>query len=129
MLKILENVEFLTRLGKGGVGIGGDSKAGLDGCEDDKSEVDDSKVGDDKVGKKVQKLLKSKNLSKSKKTVGSDFFTPKAKPAFTKLRQAFVKAPILYHFDLERHIRIETNVSSYAIGGVVSQLTLDNLGQ
>ena len=72
---------------------------------------------------------KSKNLSKSKKTVGSDFLTLGAKLVFTKLRQAFLKALILYHFNSERHIRIETDVLTYAIGGVFSQLTLDDLGQ
>ena len=50
------------------------------------------------------------------------FFTPKAKLAFTQLRQIFVEALILYHFNLESHIRIETNTSGYTIGGVISQL-------
>ncbi len=45
------------------------------------------------------------------------------------MRQTFVKAPILNHFDPERHIRIETDASGYAIGGILSQLTPDNLGQ
>ena len=45
------------------------------------------------------------------------------------MRQAFLKAPILHHFDPERHIRIETDASGYAIGGVLSQLTSDNSGQ
>ena len=65
-------------------------------------------------------------MSKSKKIIRSEFLTPGARLAFTQLRQAFIKAPILYQFDLERHIRIETNVSSYAISGVFSQLTLDD---
>ena len=30
---------------------------------------------------------------------------------------------MLYHFDPESHIRIETDVSGYAIGGVLSQLS------
>ena len=49
--------------------------------------------------------------------------------AFTKLRQVFIKALIFYHFNPECDIRIEMDASSYAIGGVLSQLTLDNLGQ
>ena len=48
---------------------------------------------------------------------------------FTEFRQAFFKASILHHFDLKRHIRIETDVSGYAIDGVLSQLTSDDLGQ
>ena len=110
---------------KGGDGVGGHRKAGrggskINGSKIDDVEVDGGEVEVDKGGKKVRNSSKSKNLSKSKKTVGSDFFTPRAKLAFTQLRQAFLKAPILYHFDPERHIQIETDVSSYAIGGVFS---------
>ena len=80
-----------------------------------------------------------RNLSKSKKskkaksgiqtrlgTTGKPtFLTLDARKAFNQLRQAFTKAPILQHFDPECHIRIETNASGYAIGGVLSQLTSD----
>ncbi len=45
------------------------------------------------------------------------------------MRQAFLEAPILNHFDPERHIRIETDASSYAIGGVLSQLASDDSGR
>ena len=61
--------------------------------------------------------------------VGLDFFTPAAKLAFTKLRQAFLKASIFHHFDPECHIWIETDTLSYAIGEIFSQLTLDDLGR
>ena len=114
---------------KSGVGVGGDNRAGcgqseIDGSRMDNVEVDGGEIEVDKVVKKVQ------NSSKSKKTIRSlDFFTPGAKLAFTKLRQAFIKALILYHFDPEYHIRIETDVSGYTIGGVLSQLTSNNLGQ
>ena len=57
------------------------------------------------------------------------FFTTNARRAFTKLRQAFVEAPILNYFDLEYHIWIEIDALGYAIGGILSQLTLDNLCQ
>ena len=57
------------------------------------------------------------------------FFTTDIERAFTKWRQAFVKVSILTHFDLERHIQIETNALGYAIGGILSQLTLDNLSR
>ena len=117
---------------KGVVGVGGGSKAGRDrsginGSEIDDVEVDGGEVEVDEVGKKGWKTSKSKNSSKSKKAVGpSDFLTTGAKLAFTELRQAFLKAPILHHFDPERHIRIETDVSGYAIGGVLSQLTSES---
>ena len=115
---------------KGGDGVGGDSRAGRDGSDGngmDDVEVDGSEVEVDEVGKKARKTSKSKNLSKSQKTVGSDFLTPRANLAFTELRQAFLKAPVLHHFDLDCHIRIETDALGYAIGGVLNQLTLDDL--
>ena len=71
---------------------------------------------------------KIENLScgtKVKKNSGTDFLTSKAKKAFRHLQKIFTKAPILRHFDLERHIRIETNASKYTISGVHSQMSLD----
>ncbi len=68
--------------------------------------------------------FRAKNLGQS-----GSFLTADARKAFTKLRQAFVEAPILNHFDPERHIRIETDTSGYAIDGILSQLTLEDLGQ
>ena len=71
-------------------------------------------------------LVKSKNhdfpLNFRNRKTRTDFFTPKARLVFTQLRQTFIKAPILYYFDLECHIRIKTDASGYAIGGVSSQL-------
>ena len=55
----------------------------------------------------------------------SCFLTPAAKIAFAQLKQAFTEAPILRHFDPERHIRLETDASGYAIGGVLSQLDIE----
>ena len=37
---------------------------------------------------------------------------------FSKLRQAFLKALILYYFDPKRNIWIETDLSGYAISEV-----------
>ena len=115
-----------AKLRKGGVRVGGDSRARRCGSEIDRSGIDDVEINGgeievDEIGKKIQKLSKSKNLSKSKKTVrSSDFLTFGAKLAFTKLKQMFSKIPIFHHFDLEHHIRIETNISGYAIVGVFS---------
>ena len=118
MLKTLSTKSAEPR--KGVVGVGGGSRAGrdrggIDGSEMNDVEVDGGEVEVDEVGKKARKTSKSKNSSKSK-TVGSDFLTPGAKLAFTKLRQAFLKAPILHHFDPERHIRIKTDTLGYTIG-------------
>ena len=135
MLKTLGNTESMTRPKESGVGIDGNNKVERnDRCKNDGSEiggneVDGGEIGDNKIGKKGQKISKSKKSSKSKKTVRSlDFLTQKARLAFTILRQAFVKAPILHHFDPKRYIRVKMDTSSYAIGGILSQLTLDDLG-
>ena len=91
------------------VNVAEDTKAGVGG-------------GDrkDKIGRRS---LRFQNLS------GANYLTPKARLAFTILRQALIKALILKHFDPECLMRIETNASGFAIGRVLSQLTLDNLSQ
>ena len=71
---------------------------------------------------RVDQALNEK-LSKSKNPA---FLTANARQAFIQLRQGFTEAPILSHFDPERHIRIETDTSGYAIGSVLSQLTSDS---
>ena len=111
-----------------------DSRARRNGSKLDGSQIDDNEVSggkvNDEVGNKDQKTSKSKKLSKYKKTVGSsDFLTPRARLAFNKLRQVFVKAWILQHFNPERYIRFETNVLEYTIDRVLSQLISDNLGR
>ncbi len=89
-------------------------------------------------GQKGQKMAKSKKWIRAKKVKASraknlgqsgSFLTSEAKKAFTKLRQAFVETPILNHFDPERHIRIKTDASGYAIGGILSQRTSDDSGR
>ena len=118
MLKTLSTKSAKPR--KGELRVGSDSRAGraqskFDGSGMDNVEVDGGEVEVDEFEKKVQKS------SKSKKTVRStDFFTLGAKLAFTKLRQVFIKVPILYHFDPKRYISVETDVSGYAIIGVLS---------
>ena len=79
----------------------------------------------------------NKNLSKKLRNVKSGiqihikttgkptFLTPGAKKVFNQLRQAFIEALIFQHFDLECHIRIETNTSGYVIDRILSQLTYD----
>ncbi len=88
---------------------------------------------------KGQETAKSKNWIRAEKSEASrakdfssqsgSFLTSKARKTFTNLKQEFVEAPILNHFDPECHIRIETDTSSYAIGEIFSQLTLDDLGR
>ena len=112
MLKTLGSTESLTRLREDVVEIRYDSRAGHDGSKLNQSGINDSEIDggevDDEFRKKGQKMSKSKKSSKSKKTVRFlDFLIPGAKLVFTKLRQAFFKALILYHFNPEHHIRIE----------------------
>ena len=97
---------------------------------------DGSKRVEPKTGRsESQKSAKSRKSSKSGKISsksenspnfgatesGPSFLTPEARSAFNHLRLAFTEAPILRHFDPECHIRIETDASGYAIGGVLSQ--------
>ena len=70
----------------------------------------------------VKRSPRSKNLNRA-----TDYLTRDARQAFTQLRQMFTKVLILWHFNPECHIRIETDVLGYAIDSVLSQLT--NLGQ
>ena len=89
---------------------GGDSRA-------DETVVNLSK------NEKSKKLTRVPNI----RAMGEpNFLIPDAKNAFNYLRLAFIKAPILRHFDLESHIRIEIDASGYAIGRVLSQLNLDS---
>ena len=118
-----------------GVGNGEVDRFGIDknGVEHAKKSRKLSKSGKSKSEKtsKSQNLAKSgKKLSKSGNSTNFDatedgpkFLTPDARTAFNRLRLAFTEAPILRHFDSEYHIRIETDASGYAIGGVLSQLT------
>ena len=100
MLKTLSTK--LAEQRKSGVGVNSDSRAGRDGIDNIK--VNGGETGDNEIRKKGQKTSKSKNLSKSKKIIGLAFLTLRARLAFTKLRQAFVKVVILLHFNPECHI-------------------------
>ena len=84
--------------------------------------VDNDKViggsGDSKTVRNLsRKLTCIPNIGATEE---SNLLTSNAKKAFNHLKLAFIKAPILQYFDLESHIRIETDVSGYAIGGVLS---------
>ena len=95
----------------------------------------DNEVVDDGASKVYETIM---NLSKNKKfrkltrmpNIGAirepNFLTFNAKKAFNHLRLVFIKASIFQHFDLEIHICIQTDVSSYIIGKVLGQLNLDS---
>ena len=89
------------------------------------------KLGDDD-NEIVKDGNKADNKNSSKKTKNTNFeiqthigakreptfLTPGIKEIFNQLRQAFTKARILRHFDLECHIWIETNPLGNVIRGV-----------
>ncbi len=47
---------------------------------------------------------------------------PEMECAFRRLQQAFTTAPVLVHFDPDKLIRLETDLSGFAIAGILSQL-------
>ena len=98
---------------------GNDEVVGGGGGKADETVVDSSTSNN-------EKSRKSTRVPNIGATGEPNFLTPNAKEAFNHLRLAFIKAPILRHFDSESHIRIETDASGYAIGGVLSQLNLDS---
>ena len=115
-----------------------DGNSEVDGFDGD--DMEHAKKSEKSKGQKLAKSQKSSKSEKSKgekskklpksgnspnfdaKNTGPNFLTPEARSAFNRLRLAFTEAPILRHFDPECHIRIETDASGYAIGGVLSQL-------
>ena len=120
MLKTTRSIESVASLEETKDGVGGDNMINV---------VGGGEVTNPTKGKNPAKTTKSKILVKSKnhdfpksrpEEAGTGFFTPKARLAFTRLRQAFVKAPIFYYFNPENHIRIETDALGYAIGSILS---------
>jgi hypothetical protein len=59
--------------------------------------------------------------SSAGKRCGEPFLNPPALAAFLTLKEAFTKAPLLIHFDPEKHIKVETDASVNAGSGTLSQ--------
>ena len=86
--------------------------------------------------KKSEKMSKSQNLAKSRKKLsksrnstnfnateaGPKFLNPNTRTAFNHLWLAFTRTLILWHFNPKCYIWIETDISDYAISGVLNQL-------
>ena len=104
-----------------GFGVGGNGVEHAKKSGKSKSEKTSKSRNSAKSGKKLSKSGNSTNFDATED--GPKFLTPDARTAFNHLRLAFTEAPILWHFDPECHIWIETDASGYAIGGVLSQLT------
>ena len=128
MLKTTKSTESAAKLKKTKAGLGSNSI--VDNGEVI-NQINSIKRKNQAKTTKSKILIKSKNhdfsLNSKNMEAKPDFLIPKARLAFTKLKQAFVEAPILYHFDPKYHIRILINVSGYVIGGILSQLTSNEL--
>ena len=126
MLKTLSTKSIEPK--KDVVKVGGDNK---EEHRDRAEPVGIYEFGGNKINDEIDNEVgKNQKMSKSKKIIiFSDFFISGAKLAFTKFKQAFFKTPIFYHFDLEHHIWIETDVSGYTISEIFNQLILNNLSQ
>ena len=122
MLKITKSTVSAVNLKEIESKVGGNSVVGKSviGCGEAINQISSTNQA---------KITKSKIFinNKSVKT-GPGFLTFGARLVFTQLRQAFVETLILHHFDPEYNISIETDASSYAIGGHLSQLALDDFG-
>ena len=73
-----------------------------------------------RIAELLTSMLKITARTPSGAADNSSFLISEAKLIFLRLRQAFTKAPILYYFDLECYIRIEIDVSGYAIDDILS---------
>jgi hypothetical protein len=63
----------------------------------------------------------------TKKDIGPFDFDDAAKAAFIKLKDAFMEAPILAHYNPELQNWIETDASNYVVAGVLSQMHDDGV--
>lgn len=64
-------------------------------------------------------------MTKTSKISKTNFLTPWAKTNFLYQKTAFTKALTFHYFDLKSHIWIKIDVFGYAIGGIFSQLVLN----
>jgi hypothetical protein len=78
------------------------------------------------IARPLTSLLKGSQNGKKTGDFKKDW-TNSQQHAFLQLLQAFQTAPILYHFDPTRRLRLETDASDVAMGGVISQLQDDKL--
>ncbi len=81
---------------------------------------------------KLNKWIRAKKAKAScTKNLGQleTFLIADTSKTVTELRQVFVEAPILNYVDPKCYICIETDISSYIISRIFSQLILDDLSQ
>lgn len=73
-------------------------------------------------------LVKDPSNAKKKNrlTPLGGILTPEAREAFNILKDAFLTAPVLVHFDSSKPIRVETDASGWAISAILTQLDKDS---
>ena len=54
-------------------------------------------------------------------TKGQFVLSPESKEAFRRLKEAFVTAPVMRHFDEAQPIRVETDASGFAVSAILTQ--------
>ena len=120
--QVLATNEVLVADEVGGVEDGSESieKCGKLSKTGKSSKSGNSKGKSSAISKKMSKSENSPNFDATE--AGPSFLTPKARSAFSRLQLALTKSPILRHFDPECHIRIKTDASRNAIGGILSLL-------
>ena len=94
---------------------------------DDDNQVDRGSSNDRSLSKSMLKNAKSRIQTHIRATREPIFLNSGTREAFNHLRQAITKAPILQQFDPKYYIRIKTDALGYTIGGVLSQLTSDQV--
>ena len=75
------------------------------------------------IARALNELLRG---GKDGKFLGPFEMNPEALDAFSRLKAAFTKAPLLQHFNPEAPLRLETDASKYAIAGILSQPANDD---
>jgi len=75
-------------------------------------------AGYSKITAPLSDLLKG---SKNGIKLGPFEFPPRAEEAFKRLKQAFMSAPMLRHYDPAKPTRLETDASGFALAGVITQ--------
>ena len=94
---MLKTTELFEKLVPGAFKAGNNKVVGVDGDKADETVIDSSKSKNEKS----RKLIYISNIKTTRKP---NFLIFNAKKAFNYLWLAFIKTPILQHFDLESHI-------------------------
>lgn len=84
--------------------------------------------GFSRIAAPLTSLVKDPSNAKKKNRLipQGGILTPEAREAFNTLKNAFLTAPVLVHFDSNKPIRVETDASGWAISAILTQLDRDS---